>query len=109
MVQVNKPFLPPLKDYLNFLEIIWENDQVTNEGPQWIKIFHQVGFTIEGKHGISMLHNFLRILTVRENITAESLQQNEEAIWEILNYFHDNGKLSKHMIWSLVKSNEKKN
>ncbi len=33
MITVTKPFLPPLEEYLPYLEQIWENKQLTNNGP----------------------------------------------------------------------------
>lgn len=36
MITVTKPFLPPLEEYLPYLEKIWQNKQLTNNGP-----FHQ--------------------------------------------------------------------
>lgn len=36
MITVTKPFLPPLEEYLPYLERIWQNKQLTNNGP-----FHQ--------------------------------------------------------------------
>jgi len=35
-VYVTQPFLPPLEEYLPYLEQIWENKWLTNAGP-----FHQ--------------------------------------------------------------------
>lgn len=36
MITVTKPFLPPLEEYFPYLEKIWKNKQLTNNGP-----FHQ--------------------------------------------------------------------
>lgn len=36
MITVTKPFMPPLEEFLPYLEKIWENKQLTNNGP-----FHQ--------------------------------------------------------------------
>jgi dTDP-4-amino-4,6-dideoxygalactose transaminase len=36
MITVTKPFLPPLEEFLPYLEKIWQNKQLTNNGP-----FHQ--------------------------------------------------------------------
>ena len=36
MITVTKPFMPPLEEYLPYLEKIWQNKQLTNNGP-----FHQ--------------------------------------------------------------------
>ncbi len=33
MLTVTKPFLPPLEEYLPYLEQIWKNKQLTNNGP----------------------------------------------------------------------------
>ena len=33
---VTKPFLPPLDEYIKYLEKIWSSKQLTNDGP-----FHQ--------------------------------------------------------------------
>lgn len=30
---VTKPFLPPLEEYLSYIRSIWENNQLTNQGP----------------------------------------------------------------------------
>lgn len=35
-IPVTKPFLPPLEEFIPYLEKIWENHQLTNNGP-----FHQ--------------------------------------------------------------------
>ena len=35
-VHVTRPFLPPLEEYLPYLEQIWESKHLTNNGP-----FHQ--------------------------------------------------------------------
>jgi len=32
MINVTKPYLPPLKDYVHYLEKIWKNNWVTNNG-----------------------------------------------------------------------------
>lgn len=36
MITVTKPFLPPIEEFLPYLEKIWQNKQLTNNGP-----FHQ--------------------------------------------------------------------
>src|ERR1044071_5685450 len=36
MITVTKPFLPPLQEFLPYLEQIWDSKQLTNNGP-----FHQ--------------------------------------------------------------------
>lgn len=36
MITVTKPFMPPLEEYIPYLEKIWQNKQLTNNGP-----FHQ--------------------------------------------------------------------
>ncbi len=36
MITVTKPYLPPLEEFLPYLEKIWKNKQLTNNGP-----FHQ--------------------------------------------------------------------
>ncbi|MFJ7970436.1 DegT/DnrJ/EryC1/StrS family aminotransferase [Psychrobacillus sp. NPDC096389] len=33
MIPVSKPYLPSLEEYSKFLKIIWENNQLTNNGP----------------------------------------------------------------------------
>lgn len=33
MINVNKPFLPPLRDYVEYLEGIWQRNWLTNNGP----------------------------------------------------------------------------
>src|SRR6218665_2070705 len=33
MILVTKPFLPPIEDYKNYIDKIWENEWLTNMGP----------------------------------------------------------------------------
>jgi hypothetical protein len=33
MINVTKTYLPPLEDYINYLQDIWKQGQVTNNGP----------------------------------------------------------------------------
>lgn len=42
MIQVTKTFLPPLKDYIPYLERIWENGWITNNGPLVIELEEQL-------------------------------------------------------------------
>ncbi len=32
-IYVTKPFLPPLEEFLEYLEDIWNSKQLTNKGP----------------------------------------------------------------------------
>ena len=38
MIPVTKPFLPPLKDYVAYLDRIWSTNQVTNNGPLLLEL-----------------------------------------------------------------------
>lgn len=33
MIQITKPFLPPIQDYIQYIEQIWERNWLTNNGP----------------------------------------------------------------------------
>ena len=33
MIQINKPFLPPIEEYQQYLSDIWERNWLTNHGP----------------------------------------------------------------------------
>jgi SAM-dependent methyltransferase len=70
---------------------------------EWKSIFARVGFAIDGKRKISLFHNIIRVLQIKGIITENQLEKNEADIWEILNYLHEHGSLSKHIVWSLIR------
>lgn len=73
------------------------------EEREWIDLFEKTGFQVLDRQGISLFHNFLRVLQLRGNVTEESLEKYEKEIWNIFDYFHLNGKLNKHTVWSIQK------
>lgn len=42
MIPVNKPFLPSFEEYSNLIKQIWENNILTNRGPQVIELENQL-------------------------------------------------------------------
>lgn len=51
-INVTKTFLPPLKEYQHYLEQIWSNTQLTNQGPLLLEFERQA----EQYLGVSRLH-----------------------------------------------------
>jgi 2-polyprenyl-3-methyl-5-hydroxy-6-metoxy-1,4-benzoquinol methylase len=67
------------------------------------QIFSESGFIIEERHGISMFHNLLRVLQLRGMISEQEIEQNEKRIISMFNYFDENGRLFKDLVWNLRK------
>lgn len=67
------------------------------------KILSHSGFTVEDKHGITMFHNFLRIMLVRGAITNRDIEVNIEGLKKIFDFLHERGSLHKHIIWKCRK------
>lgn len=56
MIQVTKPFLPPIEEYISLLESIWKNNILTNNGPLVKELESQLLSTLGVNH-ISFLSN----------------------------------------------------
>lgn len=56
MITVTKPFLPPLREFLPYLEQIWENKQLTNNGPFHVQLETELAAYLEVKY-ISLFAN----------------------------------------------------
>ena len=54
MLHVTQSFLPPLEDYLAYLEGIWERRQVTNNGPLLKELERRLASYLEVKHVIAV-------------------------------------------------------
>lgn len=67
------------------------------------KIFLSSGFKIINCKGVSSFHNFLRVAQLRGLVKEQEIEQNETKIWSMLDYLHENGSLTKHLIWKLGK------
>ncbi len=52
MINVTKPFLPPIEEYIKYIEGIWDRGQLTNQGPL-LKEFEQ---KLENQLQVSNLH-----------------------------------------------------
>ncbi|HLG02690.1 MAG TPA: methyltransferase domain-containing protein [Bacteroidia bacterium] len=88
-----------------FKEVQGETDmwfRLFNE-KEIMQIFRENGFEIMDKQGISMFHNYLRVLHVRGIIPENEIETNESRIAALFDYLHEHGRLFKHMIWKLRK------
>jgi 2-polyprenyl-3-methyl-5-hydroxy-6-metoxy-1,4-benzoquinol methylase len=88
-----------------FKEVQGETDmwfRLFNE-KEIVEIFRECGFEVADKHGISMFHNYLRVLHVRGIIPEKEIEDNESRITALFDYLHDHGRLFKHVIWKLRK------
>ncbi len=56
MITVTKPFMPPLEDFLPYLEKIWQNKQLTNNGPFHQQLEHELAEYLGVKY-ISLFAN----------------------------------------------------
>lgn len=72
-IYVTKSFLPPLKDYEKYLRQIWENDQLTNQGPLLLQLESELQnyLNIDSRvqvvsNGTSALQIALRALDITE-------------------------------------------
>jgi len=70
------------------------------EQENWIK---SGNFKIEDLHGITMFHNYLRIMLVRGMIKESDIERNINHLKNLFDFLHDNGSLCKHIIWKCKK------
>lgn len=68
------------------------------------EIYSRNGFSIQGKHGISMFHNLLRVAQLRGMITESEIEENESRIKLMFDHLHEHGGLFKDVIWKLRKN-----
>jgi SAM-dependent methyltransferase len=70
------------------------------EQENWIK---SANFKIEYYHGITMFHNYLRIMLVRGIVKESDIERNNEKLKDLFDFLHDNGTLNKHIVWKCRK------
>ncbi|GEM_PF-5541958 len=58
------------------------------------------GFEFLDYHGLSLLPSILRIKTSRGEFSLEELEQKEDQVRNVFDYFDTNGSLHKHVIWN---------
>ena len=56
MIQVNKTFLPPEEEYISFLNEIWKNNWLTNDGPLLRKLENEIGRKLNS-HYLQIVNN----------------------------------------------------
>lgn len=58
------------------------------------------GFEFLDYHGLSLLPSILRIKTSRGEFSLEELEEKEDQVRNVFDYFDANGSLHKHVIWN---------
>lgn len=68
------------------------------------KVFiESAGYQVKETRGITMFHNYLRILLVRGMITESEITGQSKHLKELFDFLHENGSLFKHIIWKCRK------
>lgn len=73
---------------------------------EWRNIFKKTNFTVLDVQGISLFHNLLRILLLRNMVTQADIERSQQKIWNMFDYLHENGNIHKHKIWLLEKQSK---
>lgn len=76
--------------------------------PEMLGIFSRANLKVVDRHRISLFHNLIRVLQLKGIIKEEELRANEKDVWQLFDYMHDHGTLSKHLMWHLHKSDVNK-
>lgn len=68
------------------------------------EFIEKAGYHVIDEHGITMFHNYLRIMLVRGLVTESQIKGQSERLKELFDFLHDNGSLVKHIIWKCIKN-----
>lgn len=71
-----------------------------------VYMLKETNFEVIDKQNITMFHNLLRILLVKEYINENQIRDNEDRLKKMFDFLHIEGKLAKHIIWKCIKKNE---
>ncbi len=75
-ITVSKPYLPPLSEYIQYLEGIWERGYLTNNGPLLVDLENKLKEYLGVKHlfivsnGTIALQIAIRALDLKKKITT---------------------------------------
>jgi 2-polyprenyl-3-methyl-5-hydroxy-6-metoxy-1,4-benzoquinol methylase len=69
------------------------------------KVFiESAGYQVKETQGITMFHNYLRILLVRGMVSESEITSQSQDLKGLFDYLHENGSLFKHIIWKCIKN-----
>ena len=63
------------------------------------RLLSRNGFEVLDFHGLSLLPSILRIKMVRGEFSKEEIEDNEDGLRKVFDYFDQYGSLFKHIIW----------